>query len=186
MTDATLQYVRECNGNVENIQALRFGKATFAATLLVSASPDDLRRMNSGLARLAAYNAQLVPAHRPLPSAPDGKLMYEATVYAYESFGIVADVTTIFATNHLDIVQLSGSTYPAPFGAGVNLFVSEFVLEAASVAEAKLASETLHELAKFRSWDVYFCPLLHSGLKFDRNIFPPSRSVKAFDEVAGN
>jgi glycine cleavage system regulatory protein len=173
----TSAYVHKHGGNIVTGQGFKLGKQLFAATMVVSAQPENYVKLEAGLSALEALKLQprLIRIPEIVAETVDSALRYELTLYAYDAEGIVSKVTEILTADGLDIVQLSAVTYPAPFE-GQALFMVEMIVEAPQHLAAKRAWANLEALAPFHSWDLYWKPILKTGLKINPvAAYPPSK-----------
>jgi glycine cleavage system regulatory protein len=175
MVAETCKYVLGHTGNVITCHATRFGRQVFVADIMISAPAENFARIEAGLSAISAHNPRLLRTSFETLETYEPVLLYELTVYAYDKEGIVAEVAALMAGDGLDIVQLSCVSYPAPFG-GQPLFMIEMLAEAPSHVAAKQAYANVESLAAFHSWDVYWKPVLKTGVKINPlAVYPPSK-----------
>jgi glycine cleavage system regulatory protein len=171
----TSTYVHKHGGNIITCHAVRFGRQLFSGTMLISAPPDAFAKLEAELSALKAWEPRLLRTRAISNEERVSALMFEATIYAYDKEGVAAEITGIMAAEALDVVQLSAVTYPAPFD-GQSLFMIEMILEAPDHLSAKRAYANLEALAPSRGWDIYWKPLLKTGLSINPlAAYPPSR-----------
>jgi glycine cleavage system regulatory protein len=175
MVAETSAYVLKHGGNIMTCHAVRFGRQLFAANVLLSASPDAFAKIEQHLAEIEQHEPRLLRTKGLSTEEKDAVLLYELTVYAYDREGIVAKVAELMAADGLDVVQLSGVTYPAPFD-GQQLFMIEMLVEAPNHMAAKRAHANVEALAPHHGWDVYWKPVLKTGVKINPlAAYPPSK-----------
>jgi glycine cleavage system regulatory protein len=175
MIAETTKFVLQHQGNIITCHATRFGRQVFAANLIISASPENFSRIEAGLPAIKLNHPRLLRTRPFLAEAHEAMLLYELTVYAFDKEGIIAEVAEVLVGEGLDIVQLASVSYPAPFD-GQPLFMVEMVVEAPNHLLAKRASASIESLAPFHSWDVYWKPMLKTGVKINPlAVFPPSK-----------
>lgn len=169
------KFLHDRGGNIVSSHAVRFGRQTFTAATLFSAPADAYAAIEKDLAALKQYSPHLIPAAAPALEERTGSLLYELGLYSFDHKGIVAEVAALMSAEKLDVVQLASCTYPAPFD-GTDMFVVEMVLEAPDHLAAKKAHAHLDALAQHRGWDVYWTPVLKTGVKLNPiAAYPPSR-----------
>ena len=175
------RFVAKHQANIVTQHGVRFGRQMFASTMLVSAAPEALAKLEADLGAIKDLHPQLLRTRALTAEDAEGALLYEATLYAFDKEGLVAEAAELVSAEHLDIVQLSCVSYPAPFD-GQQLFMIEMVLEAPNHVAAKKAHAALEGLAPVRGWDVYWKPILRTAARMNPvGVFPPSRMTTGPD-----
>jgi glycine cleavage system transcriptional repressor len=171
-------FVRDRDGSILQAHATKLADK-FLLNLLFSAAADNFNRMETEFAdELADFRPSLMPAKLATEDRDSRALKYDLDVYSYEAQGIVNDLAALMVEQGVDIVQLSGATFPAPHG-GTPLFVTQMKLDVPNSIAVRNIRRALYEFEQHRGWDHDFRPQLCMDLEVAAHtMYPPSRWQK--------
>mgnify|MGYP001547786921 FL=1 len=121
------QLIVQNNGNIDDSRMTVLG-GEFAIILLISASPDELNKIESILCREAENLALSVISKRT--GAPDAKaetIPYIVDVVAIDNPGIVYKLADFFSSRHINIQSMRTDRYQAPH-TGTQMFAIEMII----------------------------------------------------------